>query len=186
MNLATLRFTALAATLALGPASGAQYTDVNATASTLSFNYSQMGSKLYGTFTRFVASLAFDTEHPEAAQASLSIDLDSINPGSEDAKAELRKPAWFNTADYPTAIFQSTRVEAQGDNRYLITGNLTLRGMTREVTVPVVLTSQSGIGIFDGALVIKRSDFKVGAGEWADNVVSDDIDVRFRMVVPQR
>ena len=50
--------------------------------------------------------------------------------------------------------------------------------------VPVLLKSESGIGIFDGQLTLKRSDFKIGAGEWADTVVSDDINIRFRMVAP--
>ena len=73
-----------------------------------------------------------------------------------------------------------------GDHRYSITGKLTLRGVTREVTVPVLLKEEEAIGIFDGQLTLKRSDFKVGEGEWGDTVVSDDIIIRFRMVAPQR
>jgi polyisoprenoid-binding protein YceI len=54
------------------------------------------------------------------------------------------------------------------------------------VQVPVLLKSQKGIGIFDGQLTLKRSDFKIGEGEWADTVVSDDINIRFRMVAPEQ
>jgi polyisoprenoid-binding protein YceI len=84
------------------------------------------------------------------------------------------------------ATFESTGVKAQGKNHYTITGKLTLRGITREVAVPVLLKAANAIGIFDGQLTLKRSDFKVGEGEWADSVVSDDIHIRFRMVAPQR
>jgi polyisoprenoid-binding protein YceI len=77
-------------------------------------------------------------------------------------------------------------VKALGDNKYTIIGKLTLRGVTREVAVPVLLKAENTIGIFDGQLTLKRSDFKIGEGEYADTVVSDDINIRFKMVAPQQ
>lgn len=188
MHSRSLGLPALVAAVVLGcapSALAAQYTDVNPTASTLSFTYNQMGSRVYGTFRTFAGTLDFDTHHPEAAHATLTIDLASIDAGSENANTELQKPAWFNTTVFPTATFASTRIDDLGNNRYQITGNLTLKQMTREVTVPVLLKSEAAIGIFDGELVLKRSDFKVGQGEWSDSVVSDDIDIRFRLVAPE-
>jgi polyisoprenoid-binding protein YceI len=164
----------------------AQFNEMNATASTISFTYNQMGAKVYGTFQTFEGALDFDTAHPEDAHALLTIDLNSIEVNDSDAKAELPKPAWFDTATYPKAIFESTHVKVLGDNRYLITGDLTLRGLTREVNVPVLLKAQDGVGIFVGELVLKRNDFRIGDGEWADSVVSNEINIQFRMVAPQR
>ncbi|KQZ78847.1 YceI family protein [Pseudomonas sp. Root562] len=183
------RFIALASVLLFGAfpcAHAVEYTDVNPTASTLSFTYNQMGSRVYGTFSKFVGVLDFDTTHPQDAHAKLTIDLDSIEVDDSDARTELPKPAWFDTATYPKAIFESTRVKDLGSNRYLIAGRLTLRGLTREVEVPVLLKAESAVGIFDGELTLKRSDFKIGAGEWADSVVSNDIYIRFRIVAPER
>lgn len=77
-------------------------------------------------------------------------------------------------------------MKALGNNRYSITGKLTLRGITHVVEVPVLLKSENAIGIFDGQLTLKRSDFKVGEGEWASGVVSDKINIRFRMVALQQ
>jgi polyisoprenoid-binding protein YceI len=54
------------------------------------------------------------------------------------------------------------------------------------VEVPVLLKAESAVGIFDGELTLKRSDFKIGSGEWADSVVSNDIYIRFRIVAPER
>ncbi|WP_416424069.1 YceI family protein [Pseudomonas sp. App30] len=174
------------AALVLAPAiQAAQYTDVNPTASTLSFTFNQMGSGTYGTFKRFVGSLSFDTEHPEAAHSRLVIELASIDAGSDTANTELRKPAWFDTTANPQATFESTATQALGDSRYQVTGNLTLRGITRPVTVPFHLKAEGGIGIFEGELTLKRSDFNIGKGEWADTVVSDDIAIKFRLVAPQ-
>jgi len=84
------------------------------------------------------------------------------------------------------ATFESTDVKALGDDKYTIIGRLTLRGVTREVAVPVHLKAGNAVGIFDGQLTLKRSDFKVGDGEYADAVVSDDINIRFKMVAPQQ
>ncbi|MCW8278837.1 YceI family protein [Pseudomonas sp. PCH199] len=184
-----LPFTALAAFLAFGVVPGVfavQYTNVNPTASTISFTYNQMGSRVYGTFSKFEGALDFDTRHPEAAHAKLTIDLDSIDAGSSDANEELQKPAWFDTAKYPVATFESIRFKDLGNHRYQITGNLTLRGVTREVAVPVLLKAENAVGIFDGKLTLERNDFKIGEGEWANTVVSNEINIRFRMVAPQR
>lgn len=183
------RFTALAAIAALAIAPGAQaaeYANVNPNASTISFTYDQMGSRVYGTFDKFEGDLDFDTTRPDTAHAKLTIELSSINVESEDAKTELPKPAWFDTATYPQAIFESTRFKDLGNHRYSVTGNLTLRGQTREVQVPVMLKAEGGIGIFAGELTVRRNDFKIGEGEWADSVVSNDINIQFRMVAPQR
>lgn len=171
---------------ALCCADAAVYKQVNATASTLSFTYNQFSSRVYGTFSQFEGALDFDTANPSAAHAGLTIQLDSIDAGSSDANEELKKPAWFDTTHSPVATFQSTAVRSLGGNRYSITGELTLRGITREVQVPVLLKAENAIGIFDGQLTLKRSDFKIGEGEWADTVVSDDINIRFRIVAPEQ
>jgi polyisoprenoid-binding protein YceI len=183
------RFAALLAILLAGTlpcAHAVEYTQVNTTASKISFTYNQFGSRAYGTFGKFDATLDFDTANPSAAHAKLTIDLASIDAGGSDANNELQKPAWFNTADYPVATFESTGVKALGNHRYLITGNLALRGMTRELQVKVLLKPEKAIGIFDGDIILKRRDFKIGEGEWGDTVVSNDINIRFRIVAPER
>ena len=188
MNRRFLRTAAGVAALLIGAlpwAEAVEYTEVNDTASTISFTYHQMGSRVYGTFASFRGTLAFDTRNPALSRAGLVIELGSIDAGSSDANDELKKPAWFDTAAYPQATFQSTAVKALGDDRYLISGTLSLRGITRAVEVPVMLKSENAIGIFDGELVLKRTDFKLGEGEWADSFVSSEINIRFRMVAPE-
>lgn len=167
-------------------AQAVEYTRVNTTASQISFTYNQMGSRMYGTFGKFDATLDFDTDNLANARTTLHIDLNSIDAGSEDANTELVKPAWFDTEKYPLAVFESTHVTQDNDNHYLIAGKLTVKGITREVQVPVELKPDNAIGIFDGELVLKRDDFGLGAGEWADTVVSKDIAIKFKVVAPQQ
>jgi len=170
----------------LSNAYAVEYTDVNPTASTISFTYDQMGQEVYGTFGTYSATLNFDTQNPAAASTILTIQLPSINAGSDDANTELPKPGWFDMTTYPVGTFTSTHITDLGDNRYLFSGNLTLKGQTRPVEVKVALKEQSGIGIFDGEFVLKRDDFRIGAGEWADSVVSNAIVIKFKMVAPER
>ena len=164
-----------------------EYRDVNRAASQISFTFQQFGQRVYGTFNEFEGTLAFDTQAPGAAHALLKIQLASIDAGSPDANDELQRASWFDTATYPVGVYESTGVTALGDNRYTISGNLTIKGITHPVKVDVVLKEHSGIGVFDGEFVLKRGDFKIGEGEWAGNsVVSNDINIKFKMVAPQR
>ncbi|QHC96476.1 YceI family protein [Pseudomonas sp. R84] len=163
-----------------------EYSRVNTNASQISFTYNQMGSPMYGTFGKFESTLDFDTDNLANAHATLHIDLNSIDAGSEDANTELVKPAWFDTEKFPVAVFESRRFTQVAERRYLIDGQLTLKGITREVQVPVELKPGSDIGIFDGELILKRDEFGLGAGEWADTVVSKDIAIKFKVVAPQQ
>nr|WP_193559453.1 YceI family protein [Pseudomonas nabeulensis] len=172
---------------AFSSAQAVEYKDVNRAASQISFTFQQFGQRVYGTFSDFEGTLDFDTQQPEAAHALLKIQLASIDAGSEDANTQLQLPAWFDTAAFPVGVYESNGATALGDNRYKITGNLTIKGITRPVEINVLLKEQSGIGVFDGEFVLKRGDFKIGDGEWAGNsVVSDAIHIKFKMVSPQR
>ncbi len=171
----------------IGCAQAAEYTDVNRTASQISFTYKQLGQRVYGTFGDFEGTLSFDTQKPESGHALLKIQLASIDAGSPDANDELQRASWFDTATYPVGVYESTAVKALGDNRFNISGTLTIKGTTRPVAVNVVLKELDGIGVFDGEFILKRGDFRIGEGEWAGNsVVSDDINIKFKMVAPQR
>lgn len=187
MRFRFLHFAVIAAALVFAVnAHAAVYNQVNAEASQISFTFNQFGSRVYGTFSKFDGELEFDTQNPGAAHAVLNIQLASINAGSDDANTELQKPAWFDTEHFPVCTFKSTDVKALGDNRYLFIGTLTLKTLTLPVKIPVQLSEESGIGIFVGEFALNRDDFQIGAGEWADGVVSKDINIRFRMVAPQR
>ena len=98
------------------------------------------------------------------------------------------KPAWFEQpgAKFPLAVFESSHSRRFPKTTNLITGRLTLKGISREVAAPVELKAGNAIGIFDGELVLKRDEFGLGAGEWADTVVSKDIAIKFKVVAPQQ
>lgn len=177
---------ALLALGSLGDALGAQYQSVNPKASKIDFNYKQTGSRVYGTFAKFKAKLDFDTANIAAAHTEITIELKSVDAGSQDATDELKTPDWFNTEQFPNASFESSKITAMGDDRYRVDGRLTLKGVTREIEAEMSLKGEGGIGVFNGQFVLKRDDFKIGTGSWADGMVSNEINIHFRVVAPEQ
>ena len=151
--------------------------------SALSFVSKQMNVPVEGRFKSFRSTLAFDPAKPAAARAELEIDMASIDAGSKDANDEVAGKDWFNTRAFPTARFVSTSVKPLGDNRYEVTGKMTIKGRTLDLSTPVAVTRQGNSASFDGSLVLKRADYGIGDGIWADfGTVANEIQVKFRLV----
>jgi polyisoprenoid-binding protein YceI len=177
-----IRFLALAAALATSSAQAVEYRTVLPAQSTVSFEFRQMGVPVKGGFKRFATQMRFDPAKPEAASARIEIDLASIDAGSPEADDEAAGKLWFNRSAYPKAVFVSSQVRALGANRYEMRGTLTLKGRSREMVVPVSYAPASNAATFDGAFVLKRLDFGIGEGMWADvDTVANEIKVRFHI-----
>ncbi|MEF7615320.1 YceI family protein [Aquincola sp. MAHUQ-54] len=150
--------------------------------SDIQFTSRQMGVPVDGKFRKFDAQVAFDPKKPETARIGLTIDLASISLGAPESEAEVVKPLWFNTAKFPQASFQSTTVKPTGAGKFDVAGKLTIKGQARDVVVPVALAQAGGTTTATGAFTIKRGDFKIGEGEWADtSMVANDVQVKFKL-----
>ena len=177
---------ALLSTLAFAFASSAaqavEYNHVLAEQSQIAFGYQQMGVSMEGGFKRFSSQLRFDPAAPDAARAMIEVDLASVDTGSAEGDEELARKTWFNTPDFPSARFESTRVNALGGNQYEVAGTLTIKGTTRDVVVPATFTVAGDAGVFEGSLNIQRGDFSIGEGAWkAFDIVANDVVIRFRI-----
>jgi polyisoprenoid-binding protein YceI len=81
-------------------------------------------------------------------------------------------------------VFQSSAIKAVGAGRFDVAGKLTIKGLARDVTVPVQLAQAAGTSTASGGFTLKRLEFKVGDGEWSDtSLVADDVQVRFKLVL---
>lgn len=151
--------------------------------SEVGFTIKQMGVPVSGRFKRFGVQTNFDPKSPQTSQVTLRFDLASATV-SPDADAELGKPDWFATARFPQATFQSTGIKALGGGRFEVAGKLGIKGITRDVVVPMQLVQAGGLSTVTGGLVVKRLDFKVGEGDWADtSFVANDVQVKFKLVL---
>jgi polyisoprenoid-binding protein YceI len=176
----------LAAVAALGITNvrALAYTAVQAEKSTLTFVSRQMGVPINGRFPKFSAQVSFDPARPDAGKVSISIDLVSIDAGSRDANDEVVGKLWFNAGAYPTATFVSSGIKSLGGGNYEVAGSLTIKGKAQAMTAPFSFRSEGNSGIFEGGFVVKRIDFAIGEGPWADvSMVADNVQVNFRVLV---
>jgi polyisoprenoid-binding protein YceI len=174
--------TAALALLAVTAAHAEEYNAVQADRSSVSFVFKQMNVPVDGRFGKFAAQLKFDPAKPATASAAIDIDLASIDAGSAEANDEVAGKQWFNTKAFPTARFVATSFRALGGNRYEAVGKLNIKGRTQEMVAPFAFTSQGRSGVAEGALTIKRADFAIGEGVWADfGTVANEVQIKFRL-----
>lgn len=163
-------------------ARAAEYRQVQTDQSAVTFTYQQMGVTMEGKFQRFTGQLRFDPDRPESAQATVEVDLASIDTGSTESDQEVAGKTWFNTPAFPTARFVTSSVKALGDHRYEATGQLTIKGKTQDAVVPATFTPQGQTGVFAGQFTLRRADFAIGEGPWAAfDVVANEVQIQFRI-----
>jgi len=154
--------------------------------SEIRFISKQMGVNVEGRFRKWKANVDFRPKEPARSKAELEIELASIDLASEDSEAEVRRAAWFDTARFPVAKFASTSIKDLGGERYEIAGTLSIKGVAKEIAIPVTLRKDAaGNSVAEGQFMVKRLDFRVGEGMWADpDTVANEVTVRLRMVLP--
>ena len=157
----------------------------------VSFSLDHMGfTPFMGVLSDASGTLAIDPKTPATAKLSISVPIKSIYTTSTKLTEELISPQFFDAAKYPTATFVSTSVRPTGPLVAEVTGNLTLHGVTKPVTLktkfygagPNFMTKKASLG-FLGAGKIKRSDFGIGYGI---PLVGDDVVVSFAAAFDQQ
>ncbi len=153
--------------------------------SEIAFTLSQMGVHFNGRFRKWHADVDFDPAALARSHAVIDVDLASIDFASEDSENAARGPQWFNTARFPVAHFASTSIASRGGDRYDVVGLLSLKGITHDCIVPIVVKADaSGNRVAEGSFAIRRLDYRIGEGEWADPAtVANDVIVKLRMVL---
>ncbi len=152
--------------------------------SAVQFTARQMGVPLEGHFKKFDAQVSFDPAKLATSKIAFTVDTGSATLGSRETDAELPKPTWFNVPQFPQATFQSSAIKALGAGKFEVAGNLSIKGVAREVIVPVTLVQNGATTIATGSLPLKRLAFKIGENEWADtSMVADDVQVKFKLAL---
>jgi polyisoprenoid-binding protein YceI len=179
-----LTLTTMAAAVALTPpVLAAEAYVFDAAHSNVQFSWNHFGfSTTSAEFEDFSGQLMYNADEPTQSAIDVEIDMASVDSGVDTFNGHLRnKPEWFDVDKHPTAHFDSTNIEAVGDNRYHVTGDLTLKGVTREVTLDTMInkigkhptTKARTIGL-DATTTVSRSQFDMGKYAPA---VSDDVTI---------
>lgn len=181
---AALFLTVMAVTAATSiSAQAIEYNLLQADRSTVSFVFRQMNVPVEGRFKHIKGQIGFDPARPANARAEIDLELTGIDAGSEEANDAVAGKLWFNTKVYPTARFVTTSIRPLGNNRFDVTGKLSIKGRTRDISAPATLRQEAGTAIFEGGFAIRRADFAIGEGDWADfGTVANEVQIRFRLV----
>lgn len=172
---------ALLALAAAAPARAADY--VQAPGSTLTFATEYQGDVISGRFPAFTTRLRFDPAKLDEARLDVSIPLAATTTGEAERDEAITGADLFNVARFPQARYVATRFRALGGNRYAADGTLTLRGITRPVTLSFTWTPGPR-PVLAGRATVRRLAFGVGAGsDWKDTeVIPDAVAVATRVV----
>jgi polyisoprenoid-binding protein YceI len=160
---------------------------IDAAKSQIRFVTRQMNVPVEGAFRKFDATVAFDPAKPEATQAEFEVELGSIDLGNADGETEAKRKLWLNVDAFPKAKFVATSVKAAGPGKYLAEGNLTIKGATQKIAVPLTMTEAGATRVVEGQFPLKRLLYKIGEGQWSDtDTVADEVLVRFRFTLPTK
>jgi polyisoprenoid-binding protein YceI len=146
--------------------------------SQLTFHPRLAGGEFECRFERFDASVRFDPADLAHSSLQVVVDLLSARTGDDERDTALQGPDFFSSSRWPQARFTSVRIRALGGDRYEAAGKLTLRNVTREVSLPFRFKRTAGGGgsaRLEGATSVWRLEFGVGQGEWRGTEWLDDV-----------
>ncbi|TCK08723.1 YceI family protein [Marinobacterium mangrovicola] len=170
MKMTALKGAALAGFLAFAPSAfAADYAvDTQGMHASVNFRISHLGfSWLKGRFNDFDGSFSYDAENPADSSVSMEIDTASLTTNHAERDKHIRSDDFLNVDEYPTATFQSTSFAPNDDGTAVLTGDLTLHGVTNEVTVDVTKIGEGedpwgGYRAgFSGTLEFQPADFGI-------------------------
>jgi polyisoprenoid-binding protein YceI len=167
----------VAAFVLCGTAQADETFKIDPSRSTIAFNVRHMLGTAKGKFSRFKGTIIVDRDHPEQSSVTATIDVASIDTGIAKRDEHLREEL-FNAAKYPEITFKSRRVKQTGANAGEISGDLTMRGVTRAITLSVQLLS-NGTRWRVATAPLRRNQFGLVFSKSAETVsmISDEVAV---------
>lgn len=159
---------------------------IDKTHSEATFQVRHLITKVRGRFADFAGTIHFNADQPAQSSVNFTIQAASVDTSTPDRDAHLRSDDFFAVEKYPTITFDSTGITAAGGNDYHVSGNLTMRGVTKAITIPVTLlgTAVDPWGnqkvAFEGEVTINRKDYGLNwnaALEAGGFLVGDDVKI---------
>lgn len=150
------------------------------------FDVKHILSTVRGSFTEFDAKISLDPDKPEQGKIMMTIKTASINTGITKRDNHLRSADFFDANTYPEMTFVSTGIKRSDETMLLVSGDLTIKGKTHAVTIPMEITGvvdnplkeDQKVAGFDSRFTIDRLSYGVGTGKFYDlGVVGKEVEV---------
>jgi polyisoprenoid-binding protein YceI len=161
--------------------------------SLVGFRIRHFVSKVEGRFKEFDGTILIDRQNPSASKVELTIPTASIDTSNEGRDKDLRSENFFDTAKYPTMTFKSTKIEPKGKDSYEVTGEFSMHGVTKTITVPVKhggflkMKGRNGMNEktgFEITFPLNRKDFGIIWNRPLDTggfMLSDDVEINVQV-----
>jgi polyisoprenoid-binding protein YceI len=153
----------IAALLAASPATAAHW-NVDAAKSKLGFTVNWAGQPFNATFKSWKANIDFDPNDLAHSSADVTIDVASETSDDADTDEGVKGAQGFQASQFSTARFQTVSIAHKSGNDYVAQAKLTIRGVTKPVTLPFTLTIAGNSAHMTGTAQVSRMDFGVGQG----------------------
>ena len=141
------------------------------------FTVKNFGFNTPGSLKGLKGSIKFNPSDIVASSFNVSVDVNTINTGVDARDSHIKKEEYFNAEKFPLISFISTKITKSQDS-YTVTGNLTIKGVTRSISFPFTVQSQDNSLVFSGNFTINRKDFDVGG---SSAVLSNTVDVSLKV-----
>lgn len=139
---------------------------VDKAASKVAFSSSFDGGAFTGSFRRWDSAIRFDPANLAGSSVTATFDMTSAVTGDAGRDEALPQADWFSAKAFPKATFTAKTFKALGGNRYQAVGTLTIRGVTKPLTLPFTLVITGGVAKMNASVGLNRLAFGVGQGEW--------------------
>jgi len=165
---------------------GLQTYDIDSAHSEATFAVRHLITRVRGRFTEFAGSIAFDDANPVNSTVTFTIQAASIDTSQKDRDAHLLSGDFFDTEKFPTITFVSTSLTARGGEVYEVTGDFTIRDVTRSITLPVSFLGKAADPwgneriAFETEYTLNRKDYGLNwnaALETGGFLVGDDVKI---------
>ena len=140
------------------------------------------GEAVPGRFGEFDVRLDTDDDGIAGSELEVTVSLESADMDDPDINEAIAGAEWFAVSEYPVATYTSDTIDRTGDGIYLASGHLELKGVRLPVDVPFSWSAQDNRAEMSGEVVIDRTRFDVGSGEWASgDTIGTQVRVRFNV-----
>jgi len=171
--------TARSTTASAATASAAKFT-FDQSASKVTWVGSKVTGKHEGGFGTFKGTVDVVDGAPEKSKVNVEIDSDSLTSDTEKLTGHLKSPDFFDTKAHPKATFASTEIKKGGDKgaSHTITGNLTIKGITKSVTFPATVTLSGDAANVDTEFSLNRRDFSLNYAGMPNDLIRDEVVIK--------
>ena len=167
---------------------------VDAAHSEVGFEVKHIFSLVRGVFREAQGTIVFDDANPANIKVDASVQTASVNTGNDKRDGHLKGTDFFDAEKNPTISFKSTKVTAAGKNKYKVTGDFTMHGVTKSVTFDAEFLGAGAVGVggqswgskagFIASATINRKDFGIVWNKTLDNgglMLGDDVKINLNI-----